>query len=43
MVIHNEIFCTYRQEQEKIDKAIQLLKQNGYLIHKVKNYEVRNY
>ena len=42
MVIHNEIFCTYRQEQEKIENAIQLLKENGYLIPKGKNYEVRN-
>ena len=34
MVIHNEIFCTYRIEQEKINEAIQLLKENGYIIQK---------
>jgi len=34
MVIHNEIFCTYIIEQEKIKEAIQLLKENGYIIHK---------
>jgi hypothetical protein len=41
MVIHNEIFCTYRIEQEKIKEAIQLLKENGYIIHK-KEDEIRN-
>ena len=34
MVIDNEIFCTYRIEQEKIKEAIQLLKENGYIIQK---------
>jgi transcription initiation factor IIE alpha subunit len=34
MVIHNEIFCTYRIEQEKIKEAIELLKENGYIIYK---------
>ena len=34
MVIHNEIFCTYRMEQEEIQKAIQLLKENGYAVYK---------
>jgi len=41
MVIHNEIFCTYRTEQEKINEAIQLLKENGYIIQK-KEDEIRN-
>ena len=34
MVIHNYIFDSYRIEQEKIKEAIQLLKENGYIIHK---------
>jgi biotin operon repressor len=34
MVIHNYIFDTYRIKQEKINEAIQLLKENGYIIHK---------
>ena len=34
MVIHNYIFDSYRMEQEEIQKAIQLLKENGYTVHK---------
>tara|TARA_R100001079_G_scaffold64772_1_gene33572 strand:- start:1593 stop:1721 length:129 start_codon:yes stop_codon:yes gene_type:complete len=41
MVIDNEIFCTYRIEQEKINEAIQLLKENGYIIQK-KEDEIRS-
>ena len=41
MVIDNEIFCTYRIEQEKINKAIELLKENGYIIQK-KEDEIRS-
>jgi hypothetical protein len=32
MVIHNEIFDTYRLEQKEINKAVQLLKKNKYTI-----------
>ena len=41
MVIHNYIFDTYRIEQEKINKAIELLKENGYIIQK-KEDEIRS-
>ena len=41
MVIHNYIFDSYRIEQEKINKAIELLKENGYIIQK-KQDEIRN-
>ena len=34
MVIHNEIFDTYRIEQKKIEEAIKLLKDKGYFIYK---------
>jgi len=40
MVIHNEIFDTYRIEQKKIEEAIQLLKENGYAIYKKEEKEV---
>jgi len=40
MVIHNYIFDSYRIEQEKIKEAIQLLKENGYTIHKKEEKEV---
>lgn len=34
MVIHNYIFDSYRIEQKEIQKAIQLLKENGYAVYK---------
>jgi len=40
MVIHNEIFDTYRIKQKQIEEAIQLLKQNGYAIYKKVEKEV---
>ena len=40
MVIHNEIFDTYRIKQKQIQEAIQLLKENGYAIYKKVEKEV---
>jgi|TARA_R100001463_G_scaffold7466_5_gene23551 translation elongation factor P/translation initiation factor 5A len=40
MVIHNEIFDTYRIKQKQIEEAIQLLKENGYAIYKKVEKEV---
>jgi len=40
MVIHNEIFDTYRIKQKQIEEAIQLLKKNGYAIYKKVEKEV---
>tara|TARA_R100000234_G_scaffold48087_1_gene28745 strand:- start:672 stop:797 length:126 start_codon:yes stop_codon:yes gene_type:complete len=40
MVIHNEIFDTYRIKQKQIEEAIQLLKENGYAIYKKEEKEV---
>jgi len=40
MVIHNEIFDTYRIEQKQIEEAIKLLKENGYAIYKKEEKEV---
>ena len=40
MVIHNEIFDSFRIEQQKIDEAIQFLKDNGYAIYKKVEKEV---
>ena len=34
MVIHNEIFDSYRMEQKEIEKAKELLKKNDYLVFK---------
>ena len=34
MVIHNEIFDSYRMEQKEIVKAKELLKKNDYLVFK---------
>ncbi len=33
MVIHNQIFDSFRQDKEKIEKAIKLLEENGYLVY----------
>tara|TARA_R100001510_G_scaffold52360_1_gene53010 strand:+ start:581 stop:706 length:126 start_codon:yes stop_codon:yes gene_type:complete len=40
MVIHNEIFDTYRIKEKQIEEAIQLLKENGYAIYKKVEKEV---
>ena len=40
MVIHNYIFDSYRIEQKQIQEAIQLLKDNGYTVHKKEEKEV---
>lgn len=42
MVIHNQIFEHYRNEQKKIKEAVLLLKEKGYKIYKteVKENEV---
>ena len=37
MVIHNQIFDTFRAEQKEIDKAIKLLERNGKLMNNVIN------
>ena len=34
MPIYNEIFCSYRQEQEKEKEAIEYLQRKGYIIAK---------
>ena len=34
MVIHNQIFGHYRENEEKIKNAIEFLKKNGYSIYK---------
>tara|TARA_R100000988_G_C3979570_1_gene156163 strand:- start:994 stop:1125 length:132 start_codon:yes stop_codon:yes gene_type:complete len=34
MVIHNEIFCSYRQEQKKQKEAIEYLQSKGFIISK---------
>jgi len=39
MVIHNQIFDSYRAEQEKIKNAIAFLKKNGYSIYKKEVHE----
>ncbi len=39
MVIHNEIFESFRIKQKKLNDAKALLKANGYVIVKVKNKE----
>ena len=39
MVIHNYIFDSYRIEQKQIQEAIQLLKDNGYAVHKKEEKE----
>ena len=33
MVIHNQIFDSYRLDKEEIDKAIKLLEKNGYIVY----------
>jgi hypothetical protein len=33
MVIHNEIFDTFRGKQEEIKNAIKLLEANGFIIY----------
>jgi len=33
MPIHNQIFEHYRQEVKKIEKAIELLEKNGYIVY----------
>ncbi len=33
MVIHNQIFDTFRQKQKEIDKAIKLLENNGFIVY----------
>lgn len=33
MVIHNQIFDSYRIEKDKIKKAIKLLEDNGYIVY----------
>lgn len=33
MVIHNEIFETFRSEQKKINEAVILLEKNGYIVY----------
>tara|TARA_R100001443_G_scaffold97595_1_gene104477 strand:- start:1029 stop:1151 length:123 start_codon:yes stop_codon:yes gene_type:complete len=39
MVIHNEIFDSFRLERKKIEDAIVLLEKNGYIVYdKDKNY-----
>jgi|TARA_R100000084_G_scaffold3951_1_gene1721 transcription initiation factor IIE alpha subunit len=39
MVIHNQIFDTFRAEQKEIDKAIKLLEKNGFIVYnKEKKY-----
>ena len=43
MVIHNEIFDSYRLEQKKIKSAITLLRENNYtVIKKEKSNEYEN-
>ena len=40
MVIHNQIFDTFRAEQKEIDKAIKLLEKNGFnslAVHRINN------
>tara|TARA_R100000742_G_C4278972_1_gene102564 strand:+ start:1952 stop:2083 length:132 start_codon:yes stop_codon:yes gene_type:complete len=34
MVIHNQIFAYYRENEEKIKNSIEFLKENGYSIYK---------
>ncbi len=41
MVIHNEIFESYRIEKKEIDKAIKLLKEKGYTILKTETKEIK--
>jgi len=36
MPIYNEIFCSYRLEKEKEDKAIKFLEEKGYIIYNKK-------
>ena len=39
MSIHNQIFEEYRINKKEINKAIELLRRNNYIVHKVKEYE----
>tara|TARA_R100000654_G_scaffold71224_1_gene101972 strand:- start:2439 stop:2570 length:132 start_codon:yes stop_codon:yes gene_type:complete len=39
MAIYNEIFETFRLKQLEINKAIELLRDNGYVITKEKHKE----
>jgi len=33
MVIHNQIFHSFRENKIKIKKAIELLEKNGYIVY----------
>ena len=42
MPIHNEIFCTYRQQVKEIEKAIRLLVKHNYKVIDLENQLIYN-